>query len=69
MTDRAPNKKRIIIAKFVNFYDKQEVLSEYKARKLWTEGIFINKDFSKDTMDKRKSYGAPGRREACPGRL
>ena len=32
--DGAPNKRRAIIAKFLNFKDKQEVLSEYKARKL-----------------------------------
>ena len=55
MTDGFPNKRRTIIAKFLNFKGKQEVLSEYKARKLWTKGIFINEDFSKDTMEKRKS--------------
>ena len=53
--DGAPNKKRTIVARFLNFEDKQEVLSEYKARKLWTKGIFINKDFSEDAMEKRKS--------------
>ena len=36
MTDGDANKRRAIIAKFLNFKDKQEVLSEYKARKLWT---------------------------------
>ena len=55
MIDGFLNKRRTIIAKFLNFKDKQEVLSEYKARKLWTKGIFINEDFSKDTMEKRKS--------------
>ena len=54
MIDGAPNKRRTIIAKFLNFKDKQEVLSEYKARKLWTKGIFINEDFPEDTMEKRK---------------
>ena len=53
--EESPNKRRTIIAKFLNFKDKQEVLSEYKARKLWTKGIFINEDFSEDTMEKRKS--------------
>ena len=52
--DGAPNKRRAIIAKFLNFKDKQEVLSEYKARKLQTKGIFINRDFFEDTMEKRK---------------
>ena len=36
MTDGDANKRRAIIAKFLNFKGKQEVLSEYKARKLWT---------------------------------
>ena len=52
--DGVANKRRTIIAKFLNFKDKQEVLSEYKARKLWTKDIFINEDFSEDTMEKRK---------------
>ena len=55
MIDGVANKRRTIIAKFLNFKDKQQVLSEYKARKLWTKGIFINEDFCDDTMEKRKS--------------
>ena len=47
MIDGAANKRRTIIAKSLNFKDKQEVLSEYKARKFWTKGIFINEDFLK----------------------
>ena len=54
MIDGVANKRRTIIAKFLNFKDKQEVLSKYKARKLWTKGIFINEDFSEDTMKKCK---------------
>ena len=54
MIDGAANKRRTIMAKFLNFKDKQEVLSECKLRKLWTKGIFINEDFSEDTMEKRK---------------
>ena len=34
MIDGVPNKKRTIIDKFLNFKDKQEVLSECKAGKL-----------------------------------
>ena len=52
--DRVANKRRTIVAKFLNLKDEQEVLSEYKARKLWTKGIFKNEDFSEDTMEKRK---------------
>ena len=55
MTEGAQNKRRTIIAKFRNFKDKQELLYECKARKLWTKGIFINDDFSEDTMEKCKS--------------
>ena len=41
--DRAPNKKRTIAAnKFLNFKNKKKVSSEYKTRKLWTKGTFIN---------------------------
>ena len=54
MIDGVANKRRTIIAKFLNFKDKQEVLSKYEARKLWTKGIFINEDFSEDTMKKCK---------------
>ena len=52
MIDGAPNKRRTILAKSPNFKGKPEVLSEYKARKLWTKGIFINEDFSEDTIEK-----------------
>ena len=52
--DRNSNKRRTDIAKFLNFKDKQKVLSEYKTWKLWTKGIFINDDFSADTIEKRK---------------
>ena len=54
MVDGTPNKRRTITAKFLKFKDKKEVLSEHKARKLWTKGIFKNEDFSEDTMEKRK---------------
>ena len=54
MIDGAPNKRRTIIVKFLNFKDKQEVLSKHKTWKLWTKRIFINEDFSQDTMEKRK---------------
>ena len=38
MIDGDANKRRTNIAKFLNFKDKQEVLFEYKAQKLWTKG-------------------------------
>ena len=54
MISRVTNNRKNIIAKFLNFKDKQEVLSEFKARKLWTKGIFVSEDFSEDTMEKHK---------------
>ena len=39
MIDWTTNKRRTIIAEFLNFKDKQEVLSKYKARQLWTKGM------------------------------
>ena len=54
MIDGAPNKNRTIIAKFLSVKDKQEVLSEYQARKLWAENIFVSEYFSEDTIAKRK---------------
>ena len=42
------------MAKFLNFQDKQEVLSECKVQKLWTKDIFINEDFSEDAIEKCK---------------
>ena len=44
-TNGAPNKKKTIVAKFLNFKDKQEVLSKYKAPKLWINGILIPVNF------------------------
>ena len=55
MIERSRNKGITIIAKIINFKENQELLSEYKARKLWTKGLFINEDFSEDTMEKCKS--------------
>ena len=39
--DRASNKKRTIVAKFLNFKDKQEVLSQCKTRKLWIKKVYL----------------------------
>ena len=53
-TDGTRGKRRTIIVQFLNFKDKQQFLSKYKAQNLWTKNIFINEDFSEDTMGKRK---------------
>ena len=52
--DGTRGKMRTIIVQFLNFKDKQQFLSKYKAQNLWTKNIFINEDFSEDTMGKRK---------------
>ena len=52
--DGTRGKRRTIIVQFLNFKDKQQFLSKYKAKNLWTKNIFINEDFSEDTMGKRK---------------
>ena len=54
MIDGAPNKNRTVIAKFLNFKNIQEVLSEYKVQKLLTKAIFLEEYFFEDTIEKRK---------------
>ena len=44
---------RTIICRFNKFKDKQQILNN--ATKLGDTGIYIYKDFSKDTMDLRKT--------------
>ena len=41
-----PSQKRTIIAKFLNFKDKDKVLREYRSSRLWEERLYINEDFS-----------------------
>ena len=52
--DGTRGKRRTIIVQFLNFKDKQQFLSKYKAQNLWMKNISINEDFSEDTMGKRK---------------
>ena len=53
-TNGAPNKKKTIVAKFLNFKDKQEVLSKYKAPKLWINGILIPVNFFQRAKELRE---------------
>ena len=70
MIDGSPNKRRTIIAKFVNFMDKQEVLSEYKARKSWNKCIFFMKLFLKilwrSAKVSSKELRSYGKKESLP---
>lgn len=47
-------KKRTIIARFLNYKEKQLVLRKYKEHKLWNENIYVNEDFSERTLQIRK---------------
>ena len=46
------NQPRTIILKLLNFKDKERILKY--AKYLKNTGIFINEDFSKETIEKRK---------------
>ena len=45
-----PSQKRTIIAKFLNYKDKEKVLQKYRSGKLLEEKLYINKEFSEETM-------------------
>ena len=49
-----PSQKRTIIANFLNFKDKEKVLREYRSSRLWEERLYINEDFSMQTLETRK---------------
>ena len=49
-----PSYRRTIVAKFLNFKDKEKVLNRYRSCKLWEDRIYINEDFSEETLAKRK---------------
>ena len=53
-TERTKNRKRAIVAKFLNFEDKSRILYTYRRKKLWKEKIFVNEDFSEETVSIRK---------------
>ena len=47
-------KRRTIIATFLNYKQREKVLDKYKDLILWEDQIYINKDFSEYTVEKRK---------------
>ena len=49
------NQKRTIVAKFLNFKDKEKVLKQFKEKKLWNKKLFINENFFEATIELRKS--------------
>ena len=52
--DGTRNRKRTIVVKFVNFKDKSRILHTYREKKLWKEKVFVNEDFSEETVSIRK---------------
>ena len=48
-----PSLKRTIIAKFLNYKDKEKVLREYRSCKLWEERLYISEHFSEETVEIR----------------
>ena len=47
-------KRRTIIAKFLNCKQREKVLNKYKELKLWENQIYKNEDFSEYTVEKRR---------------
>ena len=55
------SQKRTIIAKFLNYKDKEKVLREYRSCKLWEERLYINEDFSEEIPEIRKEFFKQGK--------
>ena len=54
-SERKKGKQRwTIIAKFLNYKQREKVLSKYKELKLWEDQIYINEDFCEYTVEKRR---------------
>ena len=48
-------KRKTIMAKFLNYKQCEKVLNKYKELKIWEDQIYINEDFSKHTVEKRRN--------------
>ena len=46
-------KNRTIVAKFLNYKDRENILQEYKKQKLWKDKLYVNEDFSVETAKLR----------------
>ena len=47
-------KRRTIIAKFLNYKQREKLLNKYKQLKSWEDQIYINEHFSEYTVEKRR---------------
>ena len=52
--DGSRNIKRTIIVRFLNYKDKEVILSKYRSKQLWKKNIYFNEDFSERTLAVRK---------------
>ena len=48
------DKKRAIIAKFLNYQRKDTVLNQYRQKQLRKDNIYINEDYNERTAELRK---------------
>lgn len=51
---KGENTGRTIVAKFLNYKDKDMILTTFIEKELWKEKIYINEDFSFETLKLRK---------------
>ena len=51
---KVEGKGRTIIAKFLNYNQREKVLNKYKELKSWEDQIYIKEDFIEYTVEKRR---------------
>ena len=51
-------KRRTVIAKFLNYKQREKVLNKYKELKLWEDQIYINEDFCLNVQRKLGKEGS-----------
>ena len=54
ISKKEEEKRRTIIAKFLNYKQREKLLKKYKQLKLWEDQIYINEHFSEYTVEKRR---------------
>ena len=54
ISKKEEEKRRTIIAKFLNYKQREKLLNKYKQLKLWEDQIYINEHFSEYTVEKRR---------------
>ena len=60
-------KPRCIVFKLLNYKDKELILNN--ASRLKNTGIFVNEDFSKETLEKRKKLWVDVKKERANGKF